>query len=78
MLWAVWLAVGREVTPARLAELEGPQVAALARRIGEYFGCEPPSEAQVRKAIAQTLFRWPVGSLDEEAEPGTAADGGAR
>ena len=74
---AVWLAVGRDVTPTRLAGLGGPQVAVLARRFGEYFGCEPPSVSQVRDAVAQTLTRWPVGSLGEAAEPGAAADGGA-
>ena len=73
---AGWLAVGRDVTPARLAGLGGPQVAALAGRFGEYFGCEPPSVGQVQEAIAQTLFRWPVGSLGEDAEPDGVSSSG--
>jgi hypothetical protein len=70
----VWSVAGRDVTPARLAWFGASQVATLARRFGEYFGCEPPSESQVRDPIAQTLARWPVGSLDGDAKPGTAPD----
>src|SRR4051812_38805189 len=71
----VWSVAGRDVTPARLGALDEQGVAALARRFGEYFECEPPTAAQVDDAIASTLGRWPVGSLDEVAEPPAAPDG---
>jgi len=61
----VWSVAGHDVTPAVLAGLDEPTVAALAREFGEHFGCEPPSVAQVREAIGHTLARWPVGSLGE-------------
>ena len=72
----VWSVAGRDVTPARLAGLPEPQVSELARRFADYFGCEPPAASQVRDAIADALARSPVGSMDEDAEPGTAADPG--
>jgi hypothetical protein len=61
----VWLVAGQDVTPARLAALSEPEVATLARKFGEYFECNAPSVQQIRDAIADTLARWPVGSLDE-------------
>lgn len=48
------------------------QVKTLAKTFGEYFACEPPTVKQVREAIAQTLSRWPVGSLGETTS-GTAS-----
>ena len=65
---------GHDVTPARLAALGEDQVSDLARKVGEYFECDPPRVEQVRDAIAHTLARWPVGSLGESAEPGAAPD----
>ena len=56
------------MTPARLAALGEDQVSDLARKVGEYFECDPPRVEQVRDAIAHTLARWPVGSLGESAE----------
>ena len=63
-----WSVAGRDVTPARLAHLRREQVAALARKFGEYFGGEAPTVDQVRDAIAATLARWPVGFLGESGE----------
>ncbi len=59
--------LGDDVTPADLAALTKAQVAALAQEFGEYFESDPPSVKQIKDAIAQTLARWPVGSLGEEA-----------
>jgi hypothetical protein len=55
------------VTPARLASLTQPEAVTLARKFGEYFESDAPSVQQIKDAIAQTLARWPVGSLDETA-----------
>jgi hypothetical protein len=68
----VWSVAGRDVTPARLAALTADQVAAIARKFGESFECDPPNVEQIKDAIAHTLARWPVGSLGETAEPGAA------
>jgi hypothetical protein len=57
-----------------LAALTADQIAALARKFGEYFECDPPAVAQVKDAISHSLARWPVGSLGETAEPGAAHD----
>jgi hypothetical protein len=61
----VWLVAGREVTPARLAALTEPEILTLASKFGEYFESDAPSVQQIKDAIAQTLARWPVGSLDQ-------------
>jgi hypothetical protein len=61
----VWLVAGRDVTPARLAALTQPEVVTLARKFGEYFESDAPSVQQIKDAIAETLARWPVGSLGE-------------
>ncbi len=66
---AVWSFAGRDVTPARLDALTADQVAGLARSFGVYFACDPPTVEQVKHAIARTLARWPVESLDEQREP---------
>jgi hypothetical protein len=63
----VWSVVGRDVTPTRLAGLRETEIAMLAARFGEYFGSAPPSVEQIKKAVTQTLARWPVGSLGETA-----------
>lgn len=60
------LVLGNTITPERLAKLDGSEVFALAHRFGEYFECEPPSDAQVRASISRTLARWPIGSLGED------------
>jgi hypothetical protein len=63
---AVWSVLGRDVTPTSLAGLSPSQLSALAAGIGAYFEVEPPTVEQVKDAIAQTLARWPVGSLGEK------------
>jgi hypothetical protein len=62
---AVWRVVGRNVTPEMLDGLSEKQLTSLAHAFGEWFDCEPPSVAQIRKGVARTLARWPVGSLDD-------------
>ncbi|MBC8162461.1 MAG: hypothetical protein H7Z42_14720 [Roseiflexaceae bacterium] len=61
----VWSVVGRGVTPRVLDALTDAQIVALSQEFGEYFGSQAPSVEQIKAAIAQTLGRWPVGSLDE-------------
>lgn len=63
----VWTVAGHDVTPTRLAALTQVEVVTLARKFGEYFESDAPSVQQIQDAIAQTLARWPVGSLDETA-----------
>ena len=62
---AVWSVLGENVTPTTLARLSDSQVSALADGIGTYFESDPPSVEQIKRAIARTLHRWPVGSLGE-------------
>jgi hypothetical protein len=61
----IWSVAGREVTPTRLAGLSEAELSHLARRFGEWADCDPPTVEQIKRAIAQTLARWPVGSLGE-------------
>ena len=61
----VWAVVGRDVTPRRLAALSEAEIEALSREFGEYFETDAPSADAIREAIADTLARWPVGSLGE-------------
>jgi hypothetical protein len=62
---AVWLALGRDVTPSSLANLSELQFRRLAKAFSNYFECAPPSVAQLAEAVARTLSRWPPGSLGE-------------
>jgi hypothetical protein len=64
----VWSVVGDDVTPARLAALTRAEIASLAKEFGDYFESDAPAVKQVKEAIAQTLARWPVGSLGEKVE----------
>jgi hypothetical protein len=59
-------ALGDDVTPAQLARLSPSELAAIAQEFGEQFECKAPSARKIKAAIAQTLARWPVGSLGEE------------
>jgi len=70
----VWSIAGQEVTPARMATLNEDEITALAHKFGTYFGCDAPSIHQINDAIADTLARWPVGSLGEMAKPGNARE----
>ena len=64
----VWSVAGYEVNPAQLAALNEAQLVTLAKKFGEYFESDAPTVEQVKDAIADTLARWPVGSLDETVE----------
>lgn len=61
----VWSVAGRAVTPKGLATLTDAQRAELCHQFGAYFGTASPSLAQIDEAIAQTLARWPIGSVGE-------------
>jgi hypothetical protein len=67
-------AVGDEVTPARLASLTTAELRGLGAAFGAYFGSAAPSVRQLRAAVGVTLARWPVGSLGEQAAPGTSRE----
>ncbi len=60
---AVWLVLGRNVTPDKLASLTDDEVVGLSEAFGRYFETGAPSVEQIRAAIAGTLCRWPVGSF---------------
>src|SRR4051794_5343723 len=69
--------VGDEVTPSRLAALTPADLRRLRAALGERFDTDAPSVRQVKSAIADTLARWPVGSLGEQAQPDVAPDSGS-
>jgi len=62
---AIWAALGRDVTPRRLARITPSQIEELANAFGTYFECDAPAGMQLMEAIARTLSRWPPGSLDD-------------
>ena len=62
---AIWLVLGRDVTPTALARVSSSQIEKLANAFGTYFECDAPPGMQLAEAIARTLARWPPGSLDE-------------
>jgi hypothetical protein len=64
---ALWAVLGPNITPTQLAQLSPETIATIAQQFGEYFECAAPTVEQIQAAIAQTLFRWPIGSLGEEA-----------
>jgi hypothetical protein len=66
---AVWSVFGIEVTPAGLAAATDEQVAAIAQEFAQLGNGEAPPVGCIRQAIADTLARWPVGSLGEHPEP---------
>ena len=73
----VWQVAGYEVTPARLASLNDAEIAALSVAFGPFFDCDAPSIEQIREAVADTLARWPVGSLGETSGSSSSiAEGG--
>jgi hypothetical protein len=61
----IWAYLGHKVTPRSLTLLTEEQIVTLSHKFGEYFECDSPSVEKIREAIARTLARWPVGSLDE-------------
>ena len=60
---AIWSVLSRRVTPDSLGSLNDDNIGALAEAFAKHFESAPPSRAQVRRAVAATLARWPVGSL---------------
>ena len=62
---AIWVVLGRNVTPNDLAALSDERIVALAQSFGKWFDSEAPSVEQMKQAIASTLTRWPAGSLGE-------------
>jgi hypothetical protein len=62
---ALWEVLGPDITPTQLAQLSPETIATIAQQFGEYFECEAPTVEQIQAAIAQTLFRWPIGALGE-------------
>jgi hypothetical protein len=58
---ALWSVLGTNITPTQLAQLSPETIATIAHQFGEYFECEAPTIEQIQAAIAQTLFRWPIG-----------------
>lgn len=61
----LWEVLGTNFTPTILASLHDSQIELLATAFGRYFECESPSEDQIKNAIADSLARWPPGSLGE-------------
>jgi hypothetical protein len=61
----IWSVLGRDVTPRQLADLSEEQIVALSEAFGTYFGTEPPVVERIRAAVAESLARYPVGSLGE-------------
>jgi hypothetical protein len=64
---AIWRALGDDITPTKLASLGESDFQALAEAFGSWFECETPPTMQIAEAIARTLSRWPVGSLNENS-----------
>ena len=52
--------------PRRRLLVDGQPQHDFAQEFGEQFECKAPSARKIKAAIAQTLARWPVGSLGEE------------
>jgi hypothetical protein len=61
--------LGDDLTPARLAALTKTEIKDLAEEFAASFESDAPTEKQVKGAIADTLTRWPAGSLGEKAPP---------
>lgn len=60
----IWKVTGRQVTPSTLAALTEIQLTALCVEFANYFETEAPSIDRIKAAIAATLQRWPISSLD--------------
>jgi hypothetical protein len=57
--------LGEDITPSDLASLTTSELMVLADEIAHHFETGAPKIAQLEAAIADTLARWPVGSLGE-------------
>ena len=62
---AIYLALGKPVTPERLAALGPTDHIKLADAFGRWFECNPPQPDQIAKAVERTLFRWPIRSMED-------------
>jgi hypothetical protein len=63
---AIALVFGDAITPARLAEVSNADLGRIAGAFSQWFECDAPPTSQIAEAIARTLARWPVGSLDDK------------
>jgi hypothetical protein len=61
---AIFLALGDSVTPSCLAKLSNHDFERIAGAFSNWFECEAPPTSQIAEAVARTLTRWPVGSLE--------------
>jgi hypothetical protein len=57
--------LGKNLTPSDLASLMESELQVLADEFADRFEVDAPSIAQLEQAVADTLARWPVGSLNE-------------
>ena len=64
---AIWQALGDDVTPTMLANLDESGYKKIAASFGNWFECEAPPVMQIAEAIARTLSRWPEGAINESA-----------
>jgi hypothetical protein len=64
---AIWQALGDDVTPTMLTNLDESGYQKIAAAFGNWFECEAPPVEQIAEAIARTLSRWPAGSINESA-----------
>jgi hypothetical protein len=59
--------LGKNLTPSDLASLTTSELHVLADEFANFFEVEAPSITQLEEAVADTLARWPVGSLGENS-----------
>ena len=57
--------LGENLTPSDLASLMESELQVLADEFADYFEVDAVSLEQLEAAVADTLARWPVGSLGE-------------
>jgi hypothetical protein len=57
--------LGHNLTPSDLASLMESELQVLAEEFADFFEVDALSLEQLEAAVADTLARWPVGSLGE-------------
>lgn len=62
---AIFLALEETVNPSILAAQSSEGIERIANAFSRWFECEAPPASQIAEAVARTLARWPVGSLDQ-------------
>lgn len=62
---AIYLALGRNVTPTTLAELSPADYIRISEAFSRWFDCDPPPTMQIAEALARTLARCPAGSVQD-------------